>query len=303
MLIHLQNVRARIGTVEILHDVNLAMEAGEIYGFLGPNGAGKSTTIAVLTGLIPASAGSISVLGADPGKNASAIHAACGVVPEQNGFYEWMGARDYLSLFARFSGRDLDDRTIGGRLDQVGLDPGGGAPIASFSRGMKQRLGLARSLINDPRLLVLDEPTNGLDPRGRRDIHDLLIALSEDADVGILLCTHLLDDVDRLCHRIGIISLGRTLVEGNLAELLTSGAASPRYRLRLSDTIPDRKPPEGVRVLAREGEWAMVEVAASTPVPEAWRALLYQGWPVTEIRNEGGGLEELYLGLTEGRAA
>ena len=302
-LIELAGVRARIGDSEILHDVNLTMEAGEIYGFLGPNGAGKSTTIAVMTGLIPPSAGSLSVLGADPRKGASAIHASCGVLPEQNGFYEWMTGRDYLSLFARFYGRDLDDRVVGDRLDQVGLDPGRAMPIASFSRGMKQRLGLARSLINDPKLLILDEPTNGLDPRGRREIHDLLIGLSEKSDVGILLCTHLLDDVDRLCQRIGIISEGRTLIEGGLTELITSEAASPRYRLRLSGAIPDEAPPGGVRILVREGDWAMVEVAAWTPLTQAWRALLYQGWPITEILHEGGGLEDLYLNLTEGRAA
>ena len=302
-LVELVGVHARIDDTEILHNVNLTMDNGEIYGFLGPNGAGKSTTIAVATGLIPASAGLVSVLNADPQQDDSAIHASCGVLPEQNGFYEWMAAGSYLRLFARFYGRDIDNGEIERRLSQVGLDADGMKPIASFSRGMKQRLGLARSLINNPRLLLLDEPTNGLDPRGRREIHDLLIGLSKNEGVGILLCTHLLDDVDRLCHRIGIIDKGRTLVEGKLTDLVTAKAASPRYRLRLSHAIPNAVPTNGIRVLKREGNWTIVELAASMTASQAWQDLLHQGWPISEIRRDGGGLEDYYVNLIEGAAA
>ena len=130
-----------------------------------------------------------------------------------------MTAIDYLGFFAQLYGYVRSPREILDRLGQVGLDFRPRQTIGTFSRGMRQRLGLCRALIGNPELLILDEPTNGLDPRGRREVHDVLIALSQRG-VGILLCTHLLDDVDRLCHRIGIIVHGRTVAEGSIAELI-----------------------------------------------------------------------------------
>jgi ABC-2 type transport system ATP-binding protein len=218
MLIDIQALRLTIDGTPVLRDVNLSVHEGEIYGLLGPNGAGKSTTIAVALGLRRPDAGVVRVLGEDPCARPEAVRAGLGVLPEQGGLYGWMTAREYLDFFARLYGKALDAAALGGHLAQVGLDPTLRRPIAAYSRGMKQRLGLARALLPQPRLLILDESTNGLDPRGRREIHDLLLGLSSHRGVGILLCTHLLDDVERLCQRIGVLVDGRTVAHEAIVE-------------------------------------------------------------------------------------
>jgi ABC-2 type transport system ATP-binding protein len=305
MLVELRNVRAARGTGrarrEVLHDVGLLVPEGEICGLLGPNGAGKSTTIAVITGLLPATGGLVRLFGAlEPGDDLAPHY---GVLPEQNGCYEWMTAADYLDFFLRLHGRRLVPADIVARLRQVGLEAVARQPIRSFSRGMRQRLGLARALVNDPSLLLLDEPTAGLDPRGRRDVHDLLIHLSRTRGVGVLLSTHLLDDVDRLCQRVAIISEGRTLCEGRVADLLAANAAGQRYRLRLQGGVPVSPAPPGITLRAREGEQYVVDLDPGLSPVAAWRLLLRCGWPVEEIRAEASSLEALYFDITEARAA
>ncbi|MDB5992213.1 MAG: transporter related [Herbaspirillum sp.] len=222
MLIEIRRLKLNLGAFAVLRDVNLTLQEGQIYGLLGPNGAGKSTTISAITGLRAPTAGSVRVLGLDPAADAIQLHRRIGVLAEQAGFYDWMSADDYLRWVASLYLISLDKVETARLLGRVGLEAQRQAPIATYSSGMRQRLGLARALINQPELLILDEPTNGLDPRGRREIHDVLLDMSTNHGVGILLCTHLLDDVDRLCTRIGIIAQGQTLLEGSIADLLSA---------------------------------------------------------------------------------
>jgi ABC-2 type transport system ATP-binding protein len=238
MLVAIEHLKLEIRGAPVLHDVQLHMEPGQIYGLLGPNGAGKSSTLSVATGLRRASAGKVTVAGRDPWRERVATHREIGVLPEQMGFYGWMSAADYLIWFAALYDRRLSRSEAAERIAQVGLDAKDRRPIDTYSRGMKQRLGLARALVNDPRLLILDEPTNGLDPRGRREIHDRLLERSRNAGVGILLCTHLLDDVERLCSRIGIIHQGRTVLEANLAELLSKSSLEALYLSHTGEGTP-----------------------------------------------------------------
>lgn len=303
MLVEISDLKLSLHGRQILAGVGLRMRQGEIYGLLGPNGAGKSTTMSVLTGLRPASSGNVSVLGMEPWSQRKELHRHIGVLPEQAGFYDWMDAPDYLRWFASLYDCQLNAAEIGEQLRRVGLDPKNRQPIGAYSRGMRQRLGLARALLNRPKLLVLDEPTNGLDPRGRREVHDVLLGLSQQGGVGILLCTHLLDDVDRLCSRIGIIHQGQTVAEGDLAELLATRQAGMRYRLRLLAPPEDAALPPGARLVAKEGEWWHLNIGAGLSPDAAWRALFASGWAVGEIYREGGGLEELYLKLTTTEAA
>ncbi len=290
-LVELADVRAGFGPVEVLHGVDLTLDAGEIYGLLGPNGAGKSTTMAVIAGLLPATSGRISVLGQDPLLDGNAVHARCGMLPEQSGFYDWMTATEYLGWFGRLYDDALDEDNLEARLAQVGLAPRPGQRIGTFSRGMKQRLGLARALINAPELLLLDEPTNGLDPRGRREIHDILLA-------GILICTHLLDDVDRLCRRIGILRDGKTVLEGTVADLLAPRGAA-RFRLRLHREPPAAAWPAFLHPVAYEDQWYVLDLDPTVAPSTAWRQLLADGWAIDEVRYAGGGLEALYMSATE----
>jgi ABC-2 type transport system ATP-binding protein len=296
--IEIQGLRLRIGAAEVLHDVRLSLRPGEIYGLIGPNGAGKSTTIAAALGLLKRESGTVAVFGRDPEREPEAVRADLGVLLEQNGLYGWMTAAGYLTFFARLHGRDMDLAAIGKRLDAVGLGARLRQGVGTFSHGMRQRLGLARALIGDPALLILDEPTNGLDPRGRREMHDVLLGLAADG-AGVLLCTHLLDDVERLCDRVGIIVGGRTVAEGRIADLIRTQRHLPRFRLRLAGEPPPPTSPVGhVSIVSRDGDWWTVDLDAGTEAEAAWRELLFRGWPVTEIHRASGGLEELYLRLT-----
>lgn len=303
MLVEIHKLKLNIGTRAVLRDVNLTLQKGHIYGLLGPNGAGKSTTISVVTGLRAPTGGSVRVLGLDPATDALNLHSRIGVLAEQAGFYDWMSAGDYLRWVASLYQIKQGQAGIDSLLGRVGLDGQSQAPIATYSRGMRQRLGLARALINQPELLILDEPTNGLDPRGRREIHDVLLDLSANHGVGILLCTHLLDDVDRLCTRIGIIAEGQTLLEGSIADLLSAQRAAVRYRLRVELGEAAERLPAEITLLARAGDWWHVEIASHIEPASVWRKLLDSGLRIDEIHREGGGLEELYMSVTEAKEA
>jgi ABC-2 type transport system ATP-binding protein len=266
---------------------------------VGPNGAGKSTSIAVLLGLYAPDDGELRLFG-ESQADALALRQRIGVMPECAGFYDWMNANDYLAWYAGFYGA-LQQR-VSDLLTLVGLGDSGVRPIGQFSRGMQQRLALARALVHAPELLILDEPTSGLDPRRRREIHDLLLQLARERQVGVLLCIHLLDDVERLCNRVGILDHGPTVTEARLSDLLGRAASGLRFRLRMSRVPDGQSLPQGVRVLDHEGDWWRLAIgaAAASRLPEIWQALTSLGWGLTEIHAEGGGLEADYLKLTSG---
>ena len=156
------------------------------------------------------------------------------------------------------------------------------------------------ALLHDPALLILDEPTNGLDPKGRREIHDLLVAFAAEKNAGVLLCTHLLDDVDRLCNRIGIIDQGRTRLEGTIAELLVEQGGGQRYRLRLETAPESADLPAGVTVLGHNGDWWHVQAHAkpSIGVSALWAEMWRLGWRIMEIHSGASSLEDLYMSHT-----
>jgi len=298
-MISIENLQLHIGRKEILNGINLNLRPGDIYGLLGPNGAGKSTTVFALLGLRMRSSGRIRVLGRDPADHAREIRRDVGVMPERAGFYDWMTAPAYLKWYSRLYGQPPNEEDMLELLEKVGLGSVGHSPIATYSRGMKQRLAVARALAPHPTLLILDEPTNGLDPKGRREIHDLLLDFAADGENGVLLCTHLLDDVDRLCNRIGIVDQGCTRLEGPLGDLLAERAAGYFYRLRLEGAPDTSNLPAGLSLLAAEGGWWRVRLqpgirgGPSAISGELWR----RGWRILEIRSEASSLEELYLNI------
>ena len=296
-MIEVDNLRLAINGKEILKGIAMHLQPGDIYGFLGPNGAGKSTTIFALLGLRPYDGGRARVLGEDPARDAVAIRRAVGVMPEKAGVYDWMSAMDYLEWFGRLYAFQANGRDLTMMLEKVGLGEEMGRPVGTYSRGMKQRLAVARAMITRPRLLILDEPTNGLDPKGRREMHDLLGEFATRKNTGVLLCTHLLDDVDRLCNRIGIIDHGRTRLEGFLSKLLAQEGDGRPYRLRLASAPDTADLPTGVAVLGHDGGWWRVQVQGKPAEnPSAlWSELWRRGWKMMEIRAEASSLEDLYL--------
>lgn len=317
VLAELQSIEARRGGATILRNVSLTVRPGEIYGLIGANGAGKTTALAVVVGLIAPAAGSARVLGLDPAREGTTVLARMGVMSERSAFYDWMTAFEYLGFFAQLYGFEFPSVEVGERLAQVGLCVGRRQPIETFSHGMRQRLGLARALINDPSLLVLDEPTSGLDPRGRREIHKLLLTLSRKCGIGILLSTHIFDDVERLCDRIGIIAGGVIVAEGAAPELVkmardleaSEQTGGDRYRLRLGDRGMERaskRLPPGLTLVECDGDWWTVALAPEHPPDMVWRELMFLGWPIQEIGrlNKGGtssSLERVYFELTKDR--
>lgn len=225
--IEIQGLKKKFDAKHVLKNVSLTVEQGDIYGFLGPNGAGKTTTLRIILGLIPHDGGSISVMGKDISLWKDRLKRRVNILPESHGFYGWMDAVTYLRLFGNLYGIKMTEEKCLSQLQIVGLDPGNPLPIRTYSRGMKQRLGIARATINSPEILFLDEPTNGLDPRGRREIHDFLLHLNHEHGTTIVISTHILDDVQRLCNRIAILHHGKIRYEGILenveAEQISGG--------------------------------------------------------------------------------
>jgi ABC-2 type transport system ATP-binding protein len=223
MIINVENLVKKYGSYTALDGLNFTVEQGDIFGFLGPNGAGKTTTIRILTAIIKADTGNVLIDGHDIFEEPLAVKKIINALPESNGYYEWMTGREYLELFSNLYEEKKSKKEIDKRLEDVGLSGKENHLIRSYSRGMKQRLGIARTLINRPKLLFLDEPTNGLDPKGRRHIHDLLIKLNQKRGTTIFLSTHLLDDVERLCKRIAIINYGKIVRVGDLDRMKGKG--------------------------------------------------------------------------------
>ena len=216
-IISSKDISKSYGSNQALKDLTLEVAQGEFLGFLGPNGAGKTTTIRILTGMIPPDSGEFTVAGL-PNNRKTDIARVIGVMPENRGFYDWMTAEEYLTIFARLYNIAEIETVTSKLLSQVGLTNRKHGKISAFSRGMKQRLALARALINDPKVLFLDEPTLGLDPQGQEDIQQLLRGLNQKG-VTIFFSSHLLPEVSALCSRIAIINRGRLIASGTISQL------------------------------------------------------------------------------------
>lgn len=205
--------------VTALDGLTFKVPKGSVFGFLGPNGAGKTTTTRILVGLAKPNAGHVGILGRDAVAEAKLIKRSLGYLPESPAFYDWMRAGEYLSFVGEafgLGGHELR-RKVADLLDASGLSDAAKRKIGTFSRGMKQRLGIAQAFVNDPDVLILDEPTSALDPIGRKEVLDLIESLSEKKTV--FFSTHILGDVERVCDSVAIIDKGRLIVEGELEEL------------------------------------------------------------------------------------
>ena len=219
-LIETRNLTKRYGPRILAVDrVSLTLRRGEVYGFLGPNGAGKTTTLRMLLGLIRPTSGTASVLGRQPGDPESL--ARVGALVESPAFYPYLSGRDNLRVIARYAG--VSKERIEAVLELVELTDRAHDKFAMYSLGMKQRLGVAAAILKDPELLILDEPTNGLDPAGMADMRDLIRSLGS-GERTVLLSSHLLSEVEQICDRVGVISGGSLIAEGTVEEL-RGGAA------------------------------------------------------------------------------
>ena len=283
----------RFGGVVAVDGIDLDVREGDRYGFLGPNGSGKTTTVRMLLGLVYATSGSIELLGRPVPRRIGAALPEVGALIEGPAAYGHLSARTNLSLLDAAGpggGRGSRRARIDAALEMVGLAGVGRKPVRQYSLGMRQRLGIAAALLRRPKLLVLDEPTNGLDPQGIHEIRDLLAALNA-AGTTVFLSSHLLAEVEQLCDRVGVLDRGRLVHQGSLAELRRP---TGRALVTVSDPAAAVALLDG-RVAARDGDRLVV---TGMPVEELLPALLGAGIAVRSATPERHTLEEAVLRLT-----
>jgi ABC-2 type transport system ATP-binding protein len=286
----------RYGSLTAVAGVELTVRAGDVYGYLGPNGAGKTTSLRMMLGLIRPSEGSVRLFGRDPLVTVRALEGVAGFV-EAPTFYPYMSGRRNLELLAAYDGGAAADR-IDGSLEAVELSDRARDRVGGYSHGMRQRLGIAAALLRDPKLLLLDEPTTGLDPAGMRDMR-LLIKRLAGQGITIVLSSHLLAEVEDVCNRVAIVQKGKIVYEGEIADL--KRAAGMSYRLATTDddrAIAVCRAQPGIReVQPRGGQISFM--GDETAVAELSQALIEAGALIKTLAPQGATLEELFFSLTE----
>jgi ABC-2 type transport system ATP-binding protein len=281
----------RYAGVTAVDQVDLSVRRGEVYGFLGPNGAGKTTTLRMLLGLVRPSAGEVSVLGRQPGH--SAALAKVGSMIEGPAFYPYLSGRDNLAVVARYAG--VGAGHIDRVLQTVDLAGRGRDRFATYSLGMKQRLGVAATLIKDPDLVVLDEPTNGLDPAGMRDMRALIRRLG-DSGRTVILSSHMLGEVQQVCDRVGVIDSGRMIVESTVEAL--RGDRDLSVRAAPADVVHATL--EGLDYVrgVRRVDGALRLRVDERHTGDVTRALVLAGVCVSEVRRVDRQLEDVFFEIT-----
>jgi ABC-2 type transport system ATP-binding protein len=260
------------GSLTAVEPLDIELEPGVVLGFLGPNGAGKTTLIRMVTTVIPPTAGSFEVAGISDNRPEE-IRRRIGALPESAGYPDGQTGEEFLRYHARLYGRSrAHARTTADRLlEEVRLDDRGGSLVSTYSRGMRQRLGIARALVNDPQVVFLDEPTLGLDPAGQRQVLALVARIARERGATVVLSTHLLAEVEEICDRVLIIHRGRVVVHGTVADVAARAAAPRTAQVRVPAEFGDR---------ARE-------------------ALAAADVPVIDLEVERGRLSDAFLEMTE----
>jgi ABC-type multidrug transport system ATPase subunit len=292
-LVETSGLGKRYGSITAVRDLSLSVRRGEVYGFLGPNGAGKTTTLRMLLGLIKPSSGSAKVLGEEPGSPLGL--RGIGALVESPAFYPYLSGRDNLRVMGRYCGAPHE--RVAEVLGHVELAGRAKDKFKKYSLGMKQRLGVAAALLKDPELLILDEPTNGLDPKGMADMRAIIRRVGH-GERTVLLSSHLLGEVEQVCDRVGVIHKGELLIEGTVDELRGGGGILVKVepideaRKFAADLawVEGARIEDGMLVLETDPEKA-AEINAS---------LVSAGLRVSELRPVARSLEDAFLELTRG---
>jgi ABC-type multidrug transport system ATPase subunit len=284
-----------------VNQLSFTVEQGDVYGFLGQNGAGKSTTIRMLLTLIEPTNGKIEMFGMDLNTHRKEILRQVGAVIEKPDVYKYLTALENLQLFSKISGgRKLTTTQLINQLEIVGLKDRAYSKVKTFSQGMKQRLGIAIALVHDPQLIILDEPTNGLDPQGIADIRNLILHLSKELQKTILVSSHLLSEIQLIANRLLIIDKGKKMVEGSAAELFDP-----------SETLIELETPDNKKTLVQleQSEWSsrlqplrgktIILKMNKQQVPSFNRSLVQMNIPVLSLQPRHS-LEDYFLEVTTG---
>jgi ABC-2 type transport system ATP-binding protein len=295
--IDLEKVSKQLSGRQVLKGVSFAVEPGDIFGCLGPNGAGKTTTIRIILGLLKTSAGQVRVLGSDPGDER--VRDRVGFLLEVDGLYDNLTAHENLAYYARLYGfRDSQGR-IGEVLEGAGLTDRAHDKVSTYSKGMRQRLALARSILHRPEILVLDEPTAGLDPGGQTEVRHALLELSRNEGKTIFLSSHNLDEMQRLCNRIVLIHGGEIKLYGELAQL-ARGSGKRGVVVETSSPVPAAvlaglREATGASVDSQEGAVVALSGGSGLEVSKVVSYLVERGVGVEQVTKQQDSLEDLYL--------
>jgi ABC-2 type transport system ATP-binding protein len=282
--------------------LDLTIEEGEVFGFLGPNGAGKTTTILMLLGLTEPTSGKASVCGFDPTHEPLEVKKRVGYLPENPGFYEDLSARENLLYMARLNRIPEDEarRKTAEVLDQVELSDDGRRLVREFSRGMKQRLGIAEVLVKEPRAVILDEPTLGIDPDGAIRILELIRSLNRERNLTVMLSSHALQQVQAICSRVGIIVKGRLIVQGQMDELGRAILKERQWNFLLevgggaNGLENDLRGINGIDEIEKRRHGMFLRCTRDVRA-EVMALLARKNLPLLQLRSEDPTLEEIYL--------
>ncbi len=305
-MIRTENLGKRFDDFWAVRDLTLTVRAGEVLALLGPNGAGKTTTVRMLTSVLRPTTGRAWVAGYDVVAQPAQVRASVGVLTEHHGLYNRMPAIEYLDFFAQLYRLDRATRRarIAHWLEVFGLAAFAHQRIGEFSKGMRQKLALARALIHEPPVLLLDEPTSAMDPESARLVRDAIQQLRSQ-ERAVVICTHNLVEAEALADRIAIIRRGRIVALGTTAELAQRYLGPPEYRLTLGGTLNGQLPdlPSAATVRATGDCWIQYATTAAEQVnPQVVQAVVAQGWPVIQLEQVPHTLEQVYLRVMQ-RAA
>lgn len=298
------DVHYSFGLVTALNGLTFSAKEGEVIGLLGPNGAGKTTAIRLMNGIYTPEPGRIAVNGLDPATQGASIRRVSGVLTETPALYERLTALANLEFFGRMSDVAPDvlkSRSLG-LLEMFGLQDRASEPVRNFSKGMKQRLALARTLIADPLVLFLDEPTSGLDPESSQQVHELLQGMRTGSHRTVVLCTHNLYEAERLCDRLVILNRGKTLAFGTLEELRQAWIKDVSVQIGLAQPMEPTQWPDFDGLLGVETRDAanfVLQLRTLEQVPDILAWLIRQGARVQSCVPHEAGLEEIYFSLQQ----
>jgi ABC-type multidrug transport system ATPase subunit len=297
-VIEVKHLYRHFGDIKAVDDLSFSVFPGQVYGFLGQNGAGKSTTIRMLLTLIQQGSGSIEIFGMDLKKHRQEILRQTGAMIERPDLYKYLTAKDNLRIFATLSGIKITAAQIKEQLERVGLADRADSKVKTFSQGMKQRLGIAVALVHDPKLVILDEPTNGLDPQGIADMRKLILHLRRDLGKTVFVSSHLLNEIELIADSVLIINKGKKVAEGNkddllnpaktIVELITDNAGNAYVLLKESAWSEN--------LVSHQNDIITLELDKSR-VPELNRSLVEMGINVRSLRPKHS-LEDYFLSLT-----
>lgn len=297
-IIKVSNLSKQYKDVKAVNDISFTVNPGDVYGFLGQNGAGKSTTIRMLLTLIAPSSGTIELFGKNLQTHRKEVLQQIGAVIEKPDLYKYLTGYENLKLFARMSGVAVTDKKLNDQLAQVGLTDRAQSKVRTYSQGMKQRLGIAIALIHDPQLIVLDEPTNGLDPQGIADIRNLILHLSRHQGKTVLVSSHLLHEIELIATRMLIIDKGRKIVEGAVAELFDPALAMVHIEVTDSQQAWNWLQTSQWKSHLKEREQATLVLQLSKQqIPELTSNLVQAGIGIMAIQPINS-LESYFLSLT-----